>query len=183
MTTVGRHIDTAKPLELRQSPAPFALLAAFFGLLTLLFLAVIVVMWGDANQFRRFADWLMLAGVVIFGFFTFLMLRRAAMGNAAVVWISPEGFSNWICTPIIIPWSGMTGISMHTGRGAHLRMTLNEETARRFRPNWLHYNLQRLNTLQLRPALLTSPVGLQISLQDLFNVTRAYAKAYGGPTA
>ncbi len=183
MPAVGSHIDTSQRLEVQQSPVPFALLAAFFGVLTLLFLAAVVFSWGHADQFRRFVDRLMIAGVLFFGLFAAHTLHRAAMGRVPVVWITPEGFSNWICAPIVIPWSGMTQITMHTGRGAHLRMSLTDDTAQQLRPNGFRRNLQRLATLNLRPTLMTSPTGLQIGLQDLFDITKAYAKAHGGPTA
>jgi len=183
MPTVGAHIDTSRRLEILQNPLPFALFAGFFGVLTLIFLALIVFIWGEPDQFRRFVDWLMVAGVLLFGLFTAYTLRRAALGRVPVVWIAPEGFSNWICAPIVIPWSGITRITMHTGRGAHLRMALSEDVARQFRPSWLRRNLQKLNTMHLRPTLLTSPTGLKISLQDLYDTTKAYAKAHGGPTA
>lgn len=158
-------------------------MAGLFGLLTLLFLAAIAITWGDASQFRRFIDWVMVGGVLFFALFTAHTLRRAAMGRAPVVWISPEGFSNWICAPAIVPWSGMTRITMHNGRGAHLRIALTEGAAQRLRPNRISRNLQKLNVLNLRPTLMTSPTGLQIKLQDLFDITKAYAKAHGGPTA
>jgi len=121
--------------------------------------------------------------VLLFGMFTAYTLRRAALGRVPVAWITPEGFSNWICAPIVIPWSGITRITMHTGRGAHLRMALSEDAARQLRPSWIRRNLQKLNKRYFRAALSTSPTGLQISLQNLYDTTKAYAKAHGGPTA